>query len=317
MTRLRGASVAAALLADALLGEPPEAMHPTVFVGRVVSAFERRALTLHDAHRERLAGFFLAVTLSALSFTLVRLALRLAPKGLRWPLEVALLSTTLSMRGLARAAVAVERELEDGDLASARSRVGEFVGRDTESLSPNEIARAAVESVAENASDGVVAPMLYGLLLGAPGALGYKAINTLDSMIGHPQPPYKDLGWAAARLDDLANLLPARLTALAAAVVSGSAESAATWSTARRYGPLTKSPNAGWAEAAFAGALGLKLGGANSYGGVLRQGPILGDGRPPEATDVRRAVCLMRRACLLLAGLALAAQGIVGERPGG
>ena len=317
VTYLRGATVATALLVDAFFGEPPEAVHPTVLMGRAVLKLERRALALKDARRERLAGLFLAVILPAISFVLARGALHLAPRRLRWPFEVGLLSTTLSMRGLARAALAVERELESGDLAAARARVGEFVGRDTEHLPPNEVARAAVESVAENTSDGIVAPMLYGLLWGAPGALAYKAINTLDSMIGHPQPPYEALGWASARLDDLANLLPARLTALSSAVVSGSARgAAATLTVARRYGPLTKSPNAGWAEAAFAGALGLRLGGVNSYGGVLRDVPILGNGRTPKRSDIRRAVRLMHRTCLLVAGLALFLT-LTGGRPGG
>lgn len=317
MTRLRGASVAAALLADSLFGEPPETVHPVVLVGCAISAFEKRALTLEGARRRRLAGLLLAAALPVLSFTLTRIFLRLAPKRLRWPFEVGLLSTTLSMRGLARAALAVERELESGDLDAARARLGEFVGRDTAHLPPSEVARAAVESVAENTSDGIVAPMLYGLLWGAPGALAYKAVNTLDSMIGHPYPPYGDLGWASARMDDLANLLPARLTALSIAAVSCSTRRAGeTLSTARRYGPLTRSPNAGWAEAAFAGSLGLKLGGANSYGGALRWGPALGDGRSPEAADIRRAVSLMRRACLLLAGLALAAT-LTGRLSGG
>ena len=321
MIRARGSSVAAALLADALFGEPPEAVHPVVLMGRAISAFERRALALKKARHRRLAGVFLAVTLPTVSFALVRITLRLVPPRLRWLLEVGLLSTALSMRGLGRAALAVERELQGGDLRAARTRVGRFVGRDTEELSPNEVARAAVESVSENASDGVVAPMLYGLLLGAPGAMAYKAVNTLDSMIGHPHPPYGDLGWASARLDDLANLLPARLTTLLAAAVSGSAGGtgvAATLATARRYGPLTKSPNAGWAEAAFAGALGLKLGGANSYGGVPRGGPVLGTGREPEATDVRRAVRLLHRICLSLAALTLTTTlALAGRRAGG
>lgn len=309
MIQVRGASVATALLADAILGEPPEAAHPVVLMGHAISAFEKRAIALKDAGRARLAGVFLAVAFPALSFVLVRIALRLAPPKLRWPFEVGLLSTTLSMRGLARAALVVERELERGDLEAARARVGEFVGRDTAYLPPNEVARAAIESVAENASDGVVAPMLYGLLLGAPGALAYKAVNTLDSMVGHPHPPYENLGWASARLDDLANFVPARLTMLLAAAVSGFAGGsgvATTLAVASRYGPLTKSPNAGWAEATFAGALDLRLGGANSYGGVLREGPILGIGRASEATDIRRAVRLMRLVCLSLTGLALA-----------
>lgn len=317
MTQLQGASVAAALLADASFGEPSEGVHPIVLMGRAISAFEKRAFALKGTRQRTLTGLLLAAALPTLSFTFARISLRLAPKRLRWPLEIGLLSTTLSMRGLARAALAVERELAGGDLQAARARVGELVGRDTEHLPPSEIARAAVESVAENTSDSVVAPMLYGLLWGAPGALAYKAVNTLDSMVGHPHPPYEDLGWASARLDDLANLLPSRLTALSVATVSCSNRRAGeTLSTARRYGPLTRSPNAGWAEAAFAGSLGLELGGANYYGGALRQGPTLGDGRPPESADIRRAVGLMHRTCLLLAGLALAAT-LVGRRPSG
>ncbi|MBV9455729.1 MAG: cobalamin biosynthesis protein CobD [Rubrobacter sp.] len=303
MNQLRGASVAVALLVDALFGELPECVHPAVLMGWVVSRFERRALTLEDARQMRLAGLFLALALPALSFILASTTLRLAPPKLRGALEVGLLSTTLSMRGLARAALAVERELENGNLKAARARVRELVGRDTAHLFPREVSRAAIESVAENTSDGVVAPMLYGLLWGAPGAFAYKAINTLDSMIGHPQGPYRNLGWACARLDDLANFLPARLMVLCTAV---SARRASTLTVARRYGPLTRSPNAGRAEAAFAGALGLKLGGANSYGGVLRQGPILGSGRPPQAGDLRRAVRLMRHTCVLFASLSLA-----------
>ena len=305
MTQRRTATaVAAALAADALLGEPPEPVHPTVLMGRAISLCEKGALALRrgvpdDARRLRLAGLALALALPALAFASARVTLRRLPAGLRCPLAVALLWTTISMRGLARHALAVERELERGDLQAARARVGEIVGRDTERLSAGEAARAAVESVAENTSDGVVAPMLYGLLFGAPGALAYKAVNTLDSMVGHPSPPHADLGRASARLDDLANLLPARLTAIAAAAVSGNFAHA--WKIARLHGPLTRSPNAGWAEAAFAGALGLALGGANSYGGVVREGPTLGVGRPPEAADIRRAVRLMRRICVLLA----------------
>ena len=306
MTHLHGAPVAAALLADSLFGEPPEATHPIVLMGRAISAFEKRALTLRGASQRRFTGLLLAASLPALSFTLTHIFLRLTPKRLRWAFEIGLLSTALSMRGLAQAALTVERGLESGDLDAARVCVGEFVGRDTAQLTSSEVARAAIESVAENTSDGVVAPMLYGLLWGAPGALAYKATNTLDSMVGHPHPPYGDLGWASAHLDDLANLLPARLTACSVATVS-TRRAGTTLSTALRYGPLTSSPNAGWAEAAFAGSLGLKLGGANSYGGVLRWGPALGDGRPPEAADIRRAVDLMHRTCLLLAFLALVA----------
>jgi adenosylcobinamide-phosphate synthase len=302
MSPQRGGQVAAALLLDAVLGEPPETIHPTVLMGFVISAFEKRALRMDSPGSRRLAGMVLALSLPSLVFVSMRKLLGVVPSKPRWMLGTALIFTTLSMRGLGEAAGDVEMRLREGRLERARIRVGHFVGRDTGDLSESEICRAAVESVAENTSDGVVAPMLYGVLFGAPGALAYKAVNTLDSMVGYRQPPYEDLGWASARLDDLANLAPSRLTMLSTAAISG--RPLRTLLTALRYGPLTASPNAGMAEAAFAGALGVKLGGANTYGGVLREGPILGDRRLPAPDDIRRAVRLMRRCCGL-AGIVL------------
>ena len=305
--KLYARQVAAALLLDALLGEPPASLHPVVWMGRAISLCGRRTLARKSPQRRSLSGAALALALPALAFVGTGAVIRHLPKPLRRPTEVLLLSSALSMRGLASAATAVERELQRGDLKAGRLRVGEFVGRDTETLSEEGVARAAVESVAENTSDGVVAPMLYGLFFGAPGALTYKAVNTLDSMIGHREAPYTEFGRASARLDDLANLLPARLMALLAAVTSG--RPAATLSSARVYGPLTSSPNAGWTEAAFAGALGVRLGGTNSYGGVVRRGPVLGDGRVPAPDDIRRAVALMRRLCALFVGIVLLWEG--------
>ena len=298
-----GGQVAAGLLLDATLGEPPEAFHPTVLMGRAISAFERSALALERPQSRRLAGIALALSLPTLVFLFTRKLLDTVPGGPRWMIGVTLISTTFSMRGLAEAASGVERALGERRLDEARRRVGRFVGRDADHLSEPEVCRAAVESVAENASDGVVAPMLYGLLFGAPGALAYKAVNTLDSMVGHPQPPHAELGWASARLDDLANFVPSRATALAVAVVSG--KPLRTLRIVNRYGPLTTSPNAGMAEAAFAGALGVVLGGTNTYAGLPRKGPTLGEGRPPESGDIPRAVSLMRRCCVLLGTLAL------------
>ena len=299
--------VAAALILDALLGEPSERLHPTVWMGRAISACERPALGLSTARSRRAAGVLLAAVLPAAAFLSGRSLLRAAPGGVRPALEAALISTTLSLRGLGAAALSVRPELADGRLGAARSRVGEFVGRDTADLSEPEICRAAVESVAENTSDGVVGPMFYGLLFGAPGALAYKAINTVDSMVGYRNPRHRDLGWAGARLDDLANLFPARLTVLA--VAASSPSPGKVLATALRYGPLTASPNAGYAEAAFAAALNLQLGGTNRYGGVERRGPTLGDGRPPDADDIGRAEALMRRACVALALAALLLEG--------
>ena len=294
----RAGSVAAALAVDGLLGEPPVDVHPVVLMGRAISLYEERALALEGGLRQKLAGLVLAASLPALAFVVARGLLALIPGRLRDTAEVLILSTTVSMRGLGEAATAVACELEDGTLEGARARVGEFVGRDTAEMAVGEVARAAVESVAENASDGVVAPMFYGFLFGAPGALAYKAVNTLDSMVGHETPVHGDLGLVPARLDDWANLVPSRLTALAAAAVSGSFRHA--WKISRSHGPRTRSPNAGWAEASFAASLGLVLGGTNSYGGVRREGPSLGVGRPPEARDIARAVNLMRRACGLV-----------------
>jgi adenosylcobinamide-phosphate synthase len=295
--------VASALLVDTLLGEPPEGFHPTVWMGRTISACEGPMLRLKSPGNRRIAGALLAGVLPASVFLSCRALLDATPRGVRPALEVALLSTALSMRGLATAARDVQRELDAGRLEGARLGVGRFVGRDTAGLSKPDVCRAAVESVAENTSDGVVGPMLYGLLLGAPGALAYKAINTVDSMVGYKNARYGDLGWAGARLDDLANLLPARLTVLAVALASPAP--ARVLRSARRYGPLTASPNAGRVEAAFAGALGVRLGGTNTYGGAENRGPILGDGDPPSADDIGRSVALMRRLCVMLTLAAL------------
>src|SRR5215216_295718 len=300
--------VVAALLLDALFGEPPVKLHPTVWMGAAISAFEKEALKPKNPHARRLAGILLALSIAALVYLSTPRVLDVVPRIPRRVFSALLISTALSMRGLAEAASAVERELREGNLERARASAAEMVGRDTADLPASEVARAAVESVAENTSDGVVAPMLYGLVFGAPGALAYRAVNTLDSMVGYRRDPYEELGWASARLDDLANFAPARITALMAAAVSG--RPLRTLETARRYGPLTASPNAGWAEAAFAGALGLRLGGSNTYGGVVREGPILGDGRRPGPDDIRRSVRLMRRCCTLLAAAAVLVGGI-------
>ncbi len=304
MSRRHAAEVVAALALDAVFGEPPERLHPTVWMGRVISACETRALRYANPDSRRIAGIALATVLPAAAFLAVHCLIGSLPRPLRSPLGTVLISTTLSMRGLAKGAGAVQIALQEGELARARERAGEMVGRDTDGLQASELARAAIESVAENTSDGVAGPLLYGYLLGAPGAIAYRTVNSLDSMIGYRVGPYAELGWASARLDDLANLVPARITVLLAAAASG--RPARTLAAARRYGPLTDSPNAGWAEAAFAGALGLRLGGVNSYGGVARKGPTLGDGRPPQPEDIWRAVGLMRRTCgLLAAGLLL------------
>jgi adenosylcobinamide-phosphate synthase len=200
--------------------------------------------------------------------------------------------------------------LESGDLPTARSRVAMIVGRDTAGLDESQVSRAVVETVAESSSDGIVAPLFYLTLGGVPLAMAYKAVNTLDSMIGHPEPPYTFFGRFAARADDLANLLPARLTALllVAAAALHRARPGSAWRILWRDGHKHPSPNAGRPEAAMAGALGVRLGGLNTYGGRPAPKPYLGaEFEPPTPAAVRSATRLATTASLLGLALALAA----------
>lgn len=208
----------------------------------------------------------------------------------------------LGSRSLRAEATAVGALLEAGDLAGARQRVTHLVGRDPASLDAAGVARAAVESVAENTCDAVVAPLFWGALAGVPGLLGYRSVNTLDAMIGHRSARYANFGWASARLDDVANAVPARLTAAMTALVAPAVggDPAAALRIAARDGRKHPSPNAGLSEAAFAGALGLRLGGRNVYQGRVELRPLLGDGTAPAAADIRRT----NRLC---AGVTLAA----------
>ena len=220
----------------------------------------------------------------------------------------------LGGRSLEREAMAVHDLLVAGDLPAARLRLTHLVGRDTAELSEPEVARAVVESVAENTADAVVAPLLWGALAGLPGLLGYRAINTLDAMIGHHNERYEDFGWAAARLDDVANLPAARLGGLA--VLAASPRwAAAAWRAWRRDARRHPSPNAGVIEAAFAGSLGIRLGGTNRYhGSRVEHRVVMGDGRPAEPDDVDAAVRLARQvdriALVVAVGIAL----VVGRR---
>jgi adenosylcobinamide-phosphate synthase len=195
---------------------------------------------------------------------------------------------------------------------SPRSSATTAGGRDPQQLGRAEIARAVVESVAENTSDGIVAPLLWGALAGPAGSSGYRAVNTLDSMAGHHSARYEQFGNASARLDDVANWEPARVTALLAAACApavGGRPSEA-WQAARTYGPRHPSPNAGWCEAAFAGALGIRLGGMLSYSGRTEHRPEMGSGRAPDTADIGRAIRLSRAVTasttLLAAGIAVA-----------
>ena len=276
-------------LADALLGDPRR-WHPVAGYGRLAGAAERRWWADSRGRGAAYAGGFVVAPV-LVGAGVERLA---APGWRRVVVTAAATWVVLGGRSLVREAMTMTGLLGEGDLPRARERLRHLAGRDATDLSADELARASVESVAENTSDAVVAPLLWGAVSGVPGLLGYRAVNTLDAMVGHRTTRYLRFGWAAARLDDVANLLPSRVTALLAAllapVVGGRTLTAVrVW---RRDAAQHPSPNAGPAEAAFAGALGVRLGGRNAYEGRVEQRGLLGTGDPPSGHDLARSVRL-------------------------
>lgn len=277
-------------LLDRAVGDP-ERWHPVAGFGRAAGWLERR---LYADDRWRGVVFTaLAVGVPAIGGLALTRATRRAPL-LTGLLTAGATWAVLGGRSLAREAAVVADRLQAEDLPAARRQVSRLVGRDTAELDDAEIARATVESVAENSSDAVVAPLLWGAAAGLPGLLAYRAVNTLDAMVGHRSTRYLRFGWASARLDDVANWVPARLTAgltaLAAPAVGGCRAAAAR--CALRDSGIHPSPNAGVVEAAYAGALGIRLGGRNVYGGEVSERGVLGDGRAARGQDIARATRL-------------------------
>jgi adenosylcobinamide-phosphate synthase len=314
-------SVALALVAMLIelgLGYPQRVLrtigHPVNWIGRLIDALDRRLNHETDAAQKRRAAGIVAVVVvlaivGTISFLAERALLRL-PFGIL--ITGLLASTLIAQRSLHRHVADVARALEQEGIEAGRNAVAHIVGRDTASLDEAGIARAAIESLAENFSDGVVAPVFWMAIAGLPGAALYKAINTADSMIGHRTPRHAAFGWAAARLDDFVNLPASRLAALllvAAAALSKKTSAGPAWRAVRRDAPRHRSPNAGYPEAAMAGALSLALAGPRVYGGVQIEDAVMGEGRrAADAADIRRALTLYRAAdALLLALLALSA----------
>jgi adenosylcobinamide-phosphate synthase len=292
VTAHRAAGIALGVLADAALGDPRRG-HPVAGFGRLALALERRTYAPNRARGAAFAAAAVAVPVAA--------GLAAERAGRRHPaagVGLTALATWAALGGtsLAREGAAMARALEASDVAAARGRLGNLCARDPAHLDADGLARATVESLAENTSDAVVAPLLWAAVAGVPGVLGYRAVNTLDAMVGYRSPRYLRFGWAAARVDDVVNLVPARLTGAltvaCAGLVGGSP--AAAWRAWRRDAANHPSPNAGHCEAAAAGALGVRLGGTNVYGGHAEHRPELGDGPPPRVADVRRAVRLGR-----------------------
>ena len=308
-------AMAGALALEAVLGWPDRLHrrigHPVVWIGTLIDALDARLNREGhpDAARIALGGLTALVVTSAAAGAgaLVASALPDGAAGLlfgaalSWPLVAA--------RSLFDHVAPVARALGARDLAAARTEVAKIVGRDPERLDAAGVARAGLESLAENASDGVTAPLFWGALLGLPGIAGYKAINTLDSMIGHRTARHALFGRASARLDDAANWIPARLTGLAIALVS--ARPRAALAAMRRDARRHRSPNAGWPEAALAGALGVRLSGPRIYHDRIAEEPWLNGGAPdPSASDMGRGLVLYLRA-MALVGAALAAAGLL------
>jgi adenosylcobinamide-phosphate synthase len=287
---VRGLALLAGFGADLLLGDPAR-MHPVAGFGRVAARVER-AVYAPDRHRgAAFAGGLVA--LAALAGEALARAAHRAGAG-RGASLVAVTWIALGGRSLAREAGRIAACVEARDLDRARAALPALAGRDPEHLDEAGVCRAVVESVAENTADAVVGALLWGAVAGPAGVCAYRAANTLDAMVGHRSPRYESFGWGAARLDDVLGWPAARagaaLTVACTPVVGGSPRTALT--TMRRDGHAHPSPNAGRMEAAFAGALGLRLGGPLSYGGRTEQRPILGQGEPPGAGDIRRATRL-------------------------
>ena len=284
--------------------------HPVMWFGKLISFCETRLNTPQRTPAQRKLAGIVALGLLLLSVLIVTVGIRtiLSWIPLGWVIEMLLATAFLAQKELARAVTAVSDALRQS-LSAGREAVSHVVGRDPQTLDEPGVARAAIETLAESTSDGVVAPWFFLLLFGLPGIAIYKAVNTADSMIGHKTERYLDYGWSAARLDDVLNLIPARLTAVlvtAACFFVPGASPGNAWATARSDAQKHDSPNAGWPEAAFAGALGFKLGGPRTYEGELVDLPAFGSGRDALGpSDILRAVQLYARTLDVLLGLSV------------
>jgi adenosylcobinamide-phosphate synthase len=301
---VRAAGLLLGVAADAVFGDPRHG-HPVAAFGHLALRAERACY----AERELAGVIYTSVLVGAAMAAGAGLERAGRGHALVQTATTALATwAALGAASLAEEGAAMARALHAGDLDGARARLPHLCGRDPAALDLVGVAGASVESIAENTSDAVVAPLLWGAVAGAPGLLAYRAVNTLDAMVGYRSPRYLRFGWAAARLDDLANLLPSRVTAglaiVCAPLVGGSVRE--TWQAWRRDAAAHPSPNAGQAEAAFAGALGVRLGGPTVYPHGIEQRPVMGHGHVPNAADLTRGVALSRVVGVASAALAAA-----------
>ncbi|GAA0673210.1 cobalamin biosynthesis protein [Streptomyces malaysiensis subsp. malaysiensis] len=296
-------------LGDLATGDPRRG-HPVAAFGRAAAAAERRLWRDHRGY----GALHTALCAGGAAAGAALLTRAVRALGGRRGAEVALTAAaTWAVLGgttLGREARAVGDALAAGDLEAARERLPHLCGRDPQALDGPRIARAVVESVAENTSDAVVGALVWGAVGGVPGLIGFRAVNTLDAMVGHKSPRYRRFGWAAARLDDVAGWPGARLTAALATLAGPDPRGA--WRVWRSDGRRHPSPNAGPVEASFAGALGVRLGGTLAYGGRVEHRPVLNPGgRPVAAADIERAIRLSRRVGVLALGVSVAARPVL------
>jgi adenosylcobinamide-phosphate synthase len=304
-------SIYAAVLLDAFAGDPYWFPHPVRLLGIYIRAFENviRKIAMSPASL-KVAGVLLTVSTVLLAYGLTYLVLQLAlslSQFIYYTLNVLFMYTCLAASCLSSEAMKIYRQLIKGDIIAARKQTAMIVGRDTESLNEQEVTRAVVETVAENSSDGVIAPLIYMAIGGAPLAMAYKAINTLDSMVGYKNDKYLHFGWCSAKLDDFINFIPARITGIymVVAAMFMNLDFAGSFDTLLKDGRNHSSPNSGYPEAATAGALGIKLGGTNLYFGKPVYKPTIGKGkRLVEKEDIKRAIGLMIGAYVLTLGSA-------------
>ncbi|RZM77348.1 adenosylcobinamide-phosphate synthase CbiB [Leptolyngbya iicbica] len=275
-----------ASLLDFVVGDPWHWPHPVQVMGWIIQRYQTLVFkTVASARGQRWAGVMLGVGLpllsGAIAAAMVLMGWAIHPL-IGGAIAAIILASCLAARSLRRAAEEVLQPLETGDLVTARDRLGLYVGRDTDQLTEAEVLRAVVETISENATDGVMAPLFYGLVgfaiapaWGVGAAIAYKALSTLDSMIGYQTPPYQDLGWFSARSEDVVTWLPCRLTVMTIALLSGRPRR--VWQLCRRDAAADPSPNAGWSECAYAAALGVQLGGRNTYRGEVKHKPLLAE----------------------------------------
>lgn len=307
-----------AIMVDLLIGDPRLIPHPVLGMGMIISRSEFHLRKWGSgALKERLLGILLVMILLSIVYAATSLALWVAAfvsPLLYTLLSIWLISTTIAIKGLGDAAMQVFHPLVNGNLADARKYVGYIVGRDTGSLSEQEIVRATVETVSENTIDAVVAPIFYALLGGAHLAMLYRAVNTLDSMVGYKNDKYRYFGWASARLDDLLNYIPARITGLflwIVALLQQELNAKGARQAMRRDAVKHPSPNSGIPEAAVAGALGIQLGGRNSYGGVISERAKMGLAlRELAAEDIRKTKTILTHTTLLMLVLLMLIAGV-------